>query len=394
MKTLLVGVLAAVLLPAQTWQSEIEAGKTAFRERNVLEARARFDSAAALAASAGDEAGVLAAASMKITVARAAGEFQAAHDLLVSAAQTAARIHGEVSLEHAALQSELGAVKRKLGQTAEAISTLSDAVSVRARLNRVRDPVAQARDLAALGQLYLTSNNVDSAKVTLEQALVEWGTAMREDAEVLTALEALAGVHRNDAEYEKAAPLYERALRIREIAYGPESSEVIAAVDSLAYVYFGMKRYAEAEPLYQRLLILWETSAGPEHPMVALTLDKMAEFFSAQERYAEAEPLVDRAVRIRGAAHLSSMNYRARLALMQAKADDAAILLKRALSAGEMLGYSDAMLFEIMRVYAVLLRESKKVAEAEPLEKRVKAVIFQGEARPLPKNPPVKRPRR
>ena len=127
--------------------------------------------------------------------------------------------------------------------------------------------------------------------------------------------------------------------------------------------------------------------------MVALTLDKMAEFFSVQQRYADAEPLVDRAIRIRGIAHLTSMHYRARLALMQAKTDDASILLKRAFSAGEMLGFSDAMLFDVMRVYAALLRESKRVAEAEPLEKRVKAVIFQGEARPLPKTRPVKRPR-
>ena len=90
---------------------------------------------------------------------------------------------------------------------------------------------------------------------------------------------------------------------------------------------------------------------------------------------------------------MSSMNYRARLALMQSKTDEAAMLLKRAFSAGEMLGFSDAMLFDVMRVYAALLRESKRVTEAEPLEKRVKAVIFQGEARPLPKTPAAKRPR-
>ena len=384
MKILIVSAVAVALLPAQTWQSEIEAGKNAFRERNVAEARTRFDSAASLATTAGDDAGLLAATRMRVAVARSVGEFAEARDLLLSAAQLAVKIHGEVSLEHAAIRSETGAVRRKLGETQEAVANLSDAVSYRARLSQAQDPVAQARDLTALGQMYFASSNVASGKVALEQALVEWAKAMRDDAEVLTALESLATVHRDDAEYEKAAALFDRALRIREIAYGPESSELIAAVDSLAYVYFGMKKYAEAEPLYQRLLRLWETSAGPEHPMVALTLDKMAEFFSVQQRYADAEPLVDRAVRIRGVAHLNSMNYRARLSLMQAKLDDASLLLKRTLATGESLGFSDAMLFETMRMYAALLREDKRVSEADLLDKRMKAVIMQGEARPPP----------
>jgi hypothetical protein len=49
------------------------------------------------------------------------------------------------------------------------------------------------------------------------------------------------------------------------------------------------------------------------------------------------------------------------------------------------------MLFDTIRAYAALLRETKRIAEADPLEKRAKAVIFLGEARPLPKAPLAKK---
>ena len=100
---------------------------------------------------------------------------------------------------------------------------------------------------------------------------------------ILTALDPLASIYRDQLNYPLAEENYLRALRLREAALGPKDPELIGNIDSLAYVLFGQKKYADAEPYYLRLLALWETSAGPEHPMVALTLDKMVEFYNDQK---------------------------------------------------------------------------------------------------------------
>jgi tetratricopeptide (TPR) repeat protein len=306
---------------------------------------------------------------------------------------TAETEHGEMSLPAAAALSELALVQRVAGQRTDAIATLSRAVNMRSR-SSANDAVAQAKDLTALGLIYLADEDTTMGKPALLQALDEWARAMREGPEVLPALESLAGLYREEADYAAAEPLYKRALRIREMAYGSESSELLAAIDSLAYVYFGLKQYAPAEPLYTRLIRLWEKSAGPEHPMVALSLDKYAEFLCAQNRYAEATPLVERSLAIRAQMHISSINYRARLALMQAKKDEGALLLKSALGVGDAARLPDAVLFESLRVYAALLRDENRLREAQQYESRVKSVIMSGPARPLPPaRPAPARPR-
>jgi tetratricopeptide (TPR) repeat protein len=370
-------LLIALPLLAQTWQEEIEAGRKALLAKNVPEAEARFEAAAA--AATGDTA-ILTVARVRAGLYRSRGEFDQALGLL-----TPALPGREMSLHHAATLSEIAVLHRAMGNRDEAVKFLGSAISMRARI-REQDPVAQARDLTALGILYLDQERPELAAPALVQALADWERALRDDPEVLTALEALAGLHRNAAEYDKAAPLYQRALRIREIAYGRTSAELIGALDSLAYVYFGLKNYAEADPLYERLLSIWENTAGPDHPMVALTLDKYAEFLAAREEYAGAEEAAARSADIRARAHVASLYSRARFLLMQGKKKDAAGVLVKTIAIGEAGGLTDAMMFEALRAYAGLLREDRRIAQAGKFDARVKAVILANPARKPPLN--------
>ena len=66
--------------------------------------------------------------------------------------------------------------------------------------------------------------------------------------------------------YEKAEPLYQRALEIREAQLGPEHPDVATSLNNLAELYRLQGRYEEAEPLYQRALGIFEAQLGPEHP--------------------------------------------------------------------------------------------------------------------------------
>ena len=320
--------------------------------------------------------------------ARLRGDLSGSAEALDNALALSVSSYGEHSLEAAEVHSDLGAVQRALSQPDAALESYSRAVNLRARGKP--DPVPQARDLTALALLYAATGHLDEAKPCLVQALEEWQKAGRDGPEILMTLETLAEIHRGSSEYAEAEPLYVRALRVREFAFGTESSELLGTVDSLAYVYFGLKRYAEAEPLYNRLIGLWEKSAGPDHPMIALTLEKMAEFLVVQERYEEAAPLVERAMAIRGRAHIASMHLRARLALMKGDKDEAASIVGRSISTAQSAGLPDEALVELMRVHSSFLRNSGHAAEALEYEARVKAVIFKGEARPAPKKSPEK----
>jgi tetratricopeptide (TPR) repeat protein len=327
----------AIVLPVTaqetTWQERIESARMLVRAGKPADARAIADGVreAALAANAGDA--VLAADRMLIYFARSAGDWPRVEELLNESLDALPRTDSPG--ETANLLSELAHARRAQGRLEEAVATLERATGYRGRLPLAAE---SARDFTTIGLLQLELKKVDDAKSWLLGAIQIWGQLMREDPETLGALEAMAALWRDDANYAEAEPLYERALRIRETWFGRKSAEVIGGLDNLAYCYFGSKKYEKAEPLYKRLLEVWDTTAGPDHPMIALTLDKMVTFYMTQERYAEAQPLADRAVQIRGKTLADSFRTSAALAARQEQGQRAVDLVTKAGQVTEMAG--------------------------------------------------------
>ena len=70
--------------------------------------------------------------------------------------------------------------------------------------------------------------------------------------------------------------------------------------------------------------------------------------------------------------------------MLQGKKKEATDVLVKTISIGEAGSLSDSMLFEPLRIYAKLLREEKRLAEAGKFDARVKAVIM---ANPVRKPP-------
>ena len=60
--------------------------------------------------------------------------------------------------------------------------------------------------------------------------------------------------------------MYQRALKIREKALGPEHPDTAASLNNLAALFADMGAYDQALPLYQRALKIREKAPGPEHP--------------------------------------------------------------------------------------------------------------------------------
>jgi len=67
-------------------------------------------------------------------------------------------------------------------------------------------------------------------------------------------------------DYEKALPLYQRALEIIEKVLGPQHPDVATTLNNLAGLYYHTERYEEALPLLERSLKIFESKLGPAHP--------------------------------------------------------------------------------------------------------------------------------
>jgi tetratricopeptide (TPR) repeat protein len=69
-------------------------------------------------------------------------------------------------------------------------------------------------------------------------------------------------------QYNEAAELAERALKIADDTLGPYNPQTAIFLNNLAVIYFAQAKYAEAEALYERALGITEQSFGSDHPRV------------------------------------------------------------------------------------------------------------------------------
>jgi CHAT domain-containing protein/Tfp pilus assembly protein PilF len=115
---------------------------------------------------------------------------------------------------------------------------------------------------------------------------------------VANSLNNLALMYHAKGDYAQTEPLYERALAIREKAFGPENPDVAESLNNLAALYHERGDHARAKPLYERALAIREKSLELEHPAVAESLNNLAALYDQRGDHAEAEPLYERAIAI------------------------------------------------------------------------------------------------
>jgi tetratricopeptide (TPR) repeat protein len=373
----------------QDWRAPLAAAREAWSRLNYRDAAEKASAAVDVAVAVpGNETGVLESLRVLAAVERSQGNYAEAARALGRALEVSTALRGPASQESAALLSEMASLDRAQGRHEQALTAIQKAIAMREAAAGLRMEEL-ARDVTTAAMLDLKLEHTEKACTGLKRAVELWNQAAPGDAQILPAMEALANLHRNASEYSDAEPLLVHALRLRETATGPDGPEVISLVDSLAYVYFGLKRFPEAESMYKRLLDLWEKAAGTDHPMRALTLDKMAEFYSFQQRYEEGERAASEALAMRTRMHLASLNQTGRFILMQARLADAEDLYRRAVEIGDLANAPDDAMDPVLRVYAGILREQKRIDQAKAMEQRVKdALIRKGDRegrRPAPR---------
>jgi tetratricopeptide (TPR) repeat protein len=131
-----------------------------------------------------------------------------------------------------------------------------------------------------------------------------------------------------DAEFE---------LELLRQMVGPEHTSVADLLTKVADLYCRLKMYNKMEPLLVDALKIREAACGAEHPSVSTELKNLGTLYCAQERYALAEPLLKRALAIRERAY----------------------------------GRMHARVADVEAQYALLLRKTNRVVQAESLEGHV-----------------------
>ena len=183
--------------------------------------------------------------------------------------------------------------------------------------------------------------------------------------------------------YADAEPLLQRALAIREKAFGPNDPYVAISLNNLGLFYDHRGRYADAEPLLKRALAICDKVLDPDHPDIAVSLNNLATLYSRQGRYADAEPLFKRALALREKALGPDDNPEIAFLLNnlgtnyneQGRYEDAWPLLKRSLEMREkLLGPDHPDVFASLNALAFLSESQSLHAEAEWLSKRSLAI--------------------
>lgn len=88
----------------------------------------------------------------------------------------------------------------------------------------------------------------------------------------------------------KAIPLAERALKIREEVLGTMHLETASSMSTLALLYQLTGRYKNAEALYKKVLAIYIEKLGNKHPRTIRTQLNLAKVYQRQGHYRKADP--------------------------------------------------------------------------------------------------------
>jgi serine/threonine protein kinase/tetratricopeptide (TPR) repeat protein len=161
-------------------------------------------------------------------------------------------------------------------------------------------PIVQARLLTTIGTVFRQMGSLDRAQPLLEQAL-----ALREEhlgaehVDVGASLYQLSQLNRVQGNLSSAEPLARRALAVTEQALGPDDPAVALSAMNLAAIYMAQARFSDAEPLFQRAVAIYESAPDPDQASVASSISNLGTFYLRDNRLDEAESQLERALDIR-----------------------------------------------------------------------------------------------
>ncbi|MEM7349953.1 MAG: tetratricopeptide repeat protein [Acidobacteriota bacterium] len=169
----------------------------------------------------------------------------------------------------------------------------------RSRGELAEQPLARARLLHTISEIYTKLALLDLAEDTLSEALrVRRAALPAEHPDVLQSLNQLGILYRRQGRFDEAESLLRQVLAARESADVPDPIAIALTLNNLANLLWSQRDYPEAEAVHRRVLALRERELGSDHADVAASLSNLSAALVRRFRYQEAKPLLERAVDI------------------------------------------------------------------------------------------------
>lgn len=281
-------------------------------------------------------------------------------------------------LAQARLLDTIGQVYAKLGLYGQARPLLEDSLTLRQRYNAGPIPLADSHE--HLGLLRQAQHQPD-AEFHLRKALnLRMESLGPHHPDVGRTLNGLGVLDAMGGRYPEAAATLQQALEIQEASLGPNHPDVAATLNNLAGTWIARDHPERAEPLLRRGLAIREKILPPDHPDLAANLEALACLYGDRPR--EAVPLHRRALAI-AEKSLGRDHPRTLLILSNLGNDlktlgqwrEAESLLERAIQARErVLGPTHPDVASSMGLLADLYRDQNRFAEAGRLYRRALAI--------------------
>jgi serine/threonine protein kinase/Tfp pilus assembly protein PilF len=179
---------------------------------------------------------------------------------------------------------------RSKGREVTALEIL-DAGKARIAEYRERDPMLYGRLVTTMADVYRKLGVLEEARPLLEDAIevMRRELGRKDHPELAIAVNDLAVVVFQEADYERAAVLLREALDMKVRLYGEEAPDTVTTMNNLAAVSKAQGDLETAKRLHRRCLKLLQNLHPPDPEALAVTLANLGVLLLDEQQYREAE---------------------------------------------------------------------------------------------------------
>jgi tetratricopeptide (TPR) repeat protein len=205
----------------------------------------------------------------------------------------------EFDPEEAAYASSAGFMAFKLGRYPQAEQFYNRAWGL---LNgETNESGLAATILTNRAGLKAERGDIRGATEILEQVRATQERTGAPAAEMAKTLNNLGGIYQLAGRYDVALECYNKALRVREDAFGRNSLAVASTLNNIGDLYCDRRDLDESEKCHKEALGIREKQLPKSHPDLALSLNNLATVYLAQGMFEKAAKLLERALEIQRA---------------------------------------------------------------------------------------------
>jgi tetratricopeptide (TPR) repeat protein len=250
-----------------------------------------------------------------------------------------------------------------------------------------KDEIRRATVLSKLGSAYHFQGRYTAAERCYLRAISIWKNRRERNGELVRSLGNLAALYGETGRYSKADRLELRAVVARPSEFGLDDADAAWLLATLGVLEYRRERYAHAERDQNAALAISDKLA-PHAPEITQILNNLGLIQLRTRRYAEALSSYRRAVGIAETAGNPDYSMQALLLanigtthLLMSGPWEAEPFYTRALAVAEKrLGSAHPLVGRILSCYAVVLRQTKRKANAKTVERHARAIL-QAQAR-------------